>query len=191
MQANKNQPLFGVKNTHTDEWYHSEVLTPGGPFENGVYASSKNAAQATANALNGEARNGDWTVKERPNMRFTPALPPHWNRVIGAVPISPNDLCTWNEDIYSAQWLPTEDVKPGDGWWIHLDGGKGISTLQCTLAEPNSVDSDGNLLHNRESLMRDFMETTQEVQAWIDRAVVVAQKAQDCDDAREEEEKKR
>ena len=118
---------------------------------------------------------------------FTPVIPSHWKHVIGAVPILPDENRTWDEDIYSAEWRPDESMKPGDGWWIWLDGGKGMSIWQCSLVLPNPVNEDGGIDYRHERLMRDFVETVEEVQSWINRAVVIAEKCQE-DDRRSQEE---
>lgn len=101
-------------------------------------------------------------------MLFTPKLPSHWEHFIGVVPIEIHDNLTWDEDIFSARW---------EEWNIWVDGGKGISIWQCRLVEPNKLNEDGTLKYDHTYLMRDFMETPEQVQAWIDRAVVIARKA--------------
>jgi hypothetical protein len=106
---------------------------------------------------------------------FTPVLPAHWERKIGVVPIVEDEITTWDEDIFSAEWRPNNEPA-GRGWWIWIDGGKGLSTWQCTLVEPVELDEDGNLLYPHRKLMRDFVNTAAEVQAWLDRAVIVAAK---------------
>jgi hypothetical protein len=113
---------------------------------------------------------------------YTPVLPPHWKHVIGVVPIPPDDIRTWDEDIFSAQWRPDETLPRSEGWWIWLDGGKGLTPWQCSLVVPNPVAPDGTVEYMHDRLMRDFLHTTEEVQAWIDRAVVIAQKAQEQDE---------
>lgn len=56
---------FVVENTRTAEWYRSERLTSAGPVREDLFISSKEGAQATADALNAEGT-GNWIVKERP-----------------------------------------------------------------------------------------------------------------------------
>lgn len=111
---------------------------------------------------------------------FTPHLPSDWKHVIGVVPIPPDPNRTWDEDIFAAEWCP-DYLEEGWGWWIHLDGGKGLSIWQCSLTVPNKPDKNGNPRHPTEYLMRDFLDTIEEVQSWINRAVVVAQKAHEQD----------
>jgi hypothetical protein len=103
---------------------------------------------------------------------YTPKLPPHWEHFIGVVPIDLDDeLLTWAEDIFSARWT---DPRNEEQWNIWLDGGKGVSTWQCTLAIVTPLDTNGVLEYDHERALRDFLDTPEQVQAWIDRAVDIA-----------------
>lgn len=96
---------------------------------------------------------------------MTIRLPERWTHngfQNGSFDIEEDQTTTWDEDIALAEW---------DGWAIWIDGGKGMSVWQCTLVEPH----DSN--HRPWYLMRDFVNTPEEVQAWVDRAVLIAEKA--------------
>jgi hypothetical protein len=103
---------------------------------------------------------------------YTPKLPPHWEHFIGVVPIDLEDeLLTWDEDIFSARWTCPES---GDEWNIWLDGGKGLTTWQVMLIIVEEPNEDGVLERDHQRIMRDFLDTPEQVQAWIDRAVDIA-----------------
>lgn len=99
---------------------------------------------------------------------FTPNLPSPWKPFNGSIPILILHDTRWDEDLYAAEW---------EGWSIWIGGGKSFSLFQCSLVEPNQLTPEGMLKHDHRYLMRDFFDTPEQVQAWIDKAVVIAQKA--------------
>lgn len=114
---------------------------------------------------------------------FTPEIPDTWEPFIGALPIDIDpEKIRWDEDIWSARY------RPNPNWNIWIDGGKDLSTWQCTLAQTFPA-KDGGLERDHLRLMRDFVETPEQVQAWIDRAVVIAARAEAEDRKRAAEEK--
>lgn len=102
---------------------------------------------------------------------FTPTLPPQW-KIYPPGPIVV-DGAMWDEDLFGGGW---------EGYAIWIDGGKGISIFQCSLVEVcDEFTKDGILEHDHRRLMRDFVDTPQQVQAWIDRAVKVAARVVELD----------
>lgn len=94
-------------------------------------------------------------------------LPPEWKHncqphADGSFDVGQDETTTWDEDVLMATW---------EGWAIWLDGGKGITVWQCSLIEPHEIN------HRPWHLLRDFVDTLDEVQAWLDRAVLIARKA--------------
>lgn len=112
---------------------------------------------------------------------FTPVIPEAWEHYVGlaSIDISDDEAIMRDEDIWSARWK---------GWNIWIDGGKGISIWQCGLVEPGYLGPDGQLVSDHSYLMRDFLNTPKEVQSWIDRAVVAAEKYEEDNERRECEE---
>jgi len=95
-------------------------------------------------------------------MTFTPKIPEDWTRdgpdAIRTVDEMRWDNLRWDEDLFLACW---------NDWSIWIDGGRHVSTWQVTLVEqrPNARPN---------YVMRDFLESIEDVQTWIDRACRVA-----------------
>ncbi len=83
-------------------------------------------------------------------------IPHPWKPLSGAIPNLIKDDVS-SEDLYAEEW---------ENWSIWIGGGEHFSRYQCSLVDPD-----------HRYLMRDFLDTSEQVQAWVDRVVVVAQKA--------------
>ena len=96
---------------------------------------------------------------------FMPTLPPQW-KVYPPGPIIPDDAM-WDEDLYGGSWGKIA---------IWLDGGKGLSIFQCRLVITADLNEEGILEHDHQTMMRDFVDTPEEVLAWVERACKIAEK---------------
>lgn len=90
---------------------------------------------------------------------FQPRFTDGWV-VVGSTQILIDDDIRNDEDLFFASW---------NGWTIWLDGGRTAAMWQVSLVAPGSR---GDGAHDY--VMRDFVDTTDEVQAWIDRACRIA-----------------
>lgn len=96
---------------------------------------------------------------------FTPTLPPEW-KVYPPGPIVIADA-EWDEDLFGGKW---------GNLAIWIDGGKGLSVFQCSLVILEEPDKAGILLQDHQRMMRDFVDTPEEVISWIQRACRIAEK---------------
>lgn len=87
---------------------------------------------------------------------FEPRLGKQWEYPWGKRFLYIEATTIWEEDLYLATW---NDLA------IWIDGGKGISVFQVALVQNANI-----------YLLRDFLNTIEEVQAWLDRAERIVQR---------------
>lgn len=108
---------------------------------------------------------------------FSPCLPEEWRYRREAI-FLPDDLerLRYDADLFIADWCD---------WQIWLDGGREVSIWLCTLVAPGQevprVSSEGVQMVRRapEYVMRDFVDTTEQVQSWLYRATRAAKLLQE------------
>ena len=97
---------------------------------------------------------------------FQPTLPDQW-KVYPPGPIIV-ERAEHDEDLYGGEWK---------GLAIWLDGGKGLSIFQCRLVMlPSPREVRGVQQRDWEVVMRDFLETPDQVSEWMQRAIKVAER---------------
>ena len=101
---------------------------------------------------------------------LTPELPEQWEHVIGLLPIDLGDeLIPFDEDIFAARNTGFEyGEKDNDEMWIVVDGGKKVSRWHVELVIWWDVKDFSE--KNEEVLMADWLDTDEELDAWLRRA---------------------